>query len=345
MTSGPHIVETGPPTVVVVGSLADTGDGVLAEGEFAGPSVSQLLVGFSEPVDDAAAGSAANYSLVDAGDDGVLSTTACGVPTGDDVAVTIDGVAYDSVAQIATLAVGGGFTLPAQSYRLLVCSTIADLFANPLDGNADGTGGDDFARAFQIVATNLLWNPNFDTGVFNLTPPPDWDPLPASPVSVSFSGEDVDNAAASGSALLELASGSSFTSISQCVEIEELLSYNFGGRVRIDSGDPGVPDVFAMAQFHSSTNCTTGALGSEVMSVPVEGDTAGAWSTFEATDVPAPATARSAYVTFLVDAGSSPAFEVYFDHLYIHEPVIFDAPFFSDGFESGDTTSWSNSVP
>ena len=42
--------------------------------------------------------------------------------------------------------------LPDGEYRLTLSGTLAiyDTAGNPLDGNADGTGGDDFVRFFTI---------------------------------------------------------------------------------------------------------------------------------------------------------------------------------------------------
>ncbi len=71
--------------------------------------------------------------------------------------------------------------------------------------------------------------------------------MPASPLAVSHANAAVS----SGSALPELASGSSFTSISQCGEVDETDAYTLGGRVRVGSGEAEVPEVFAMLQFHS----------------------------------------------------------------------------------------------
>ncbi len=54
----------------------------------------------------------------------------------------------------------------------------------------------------------------------------------------------------------------------------------------------------------------------------------------------APKGAVSACVHFAVDAGSSPDFVSHFDDLSFHDAVIF-----ADGFETGDTSAWSQAVP
>ncbi len=157
--------DTTPPQVAQVGSVADTGDGVLGEGEVTAVSITQLLVSYSELVDElggeVAPGSVtnpANYLLFSDGGDG-FDTVDCatGVDAGD-TAVPVDWVSYVSGSELlATLDINGGAALPSASYRLLVCGTpsIQDWAGNALDGDGNGTGGDDFQRGFSITPCTL----------------------------------------------------------------------------------------------------------------------------------------------------------------------------------------------
>jgi LPXTG-site transpeptidase (sortase) family protein len=141
-----------PPIVLNVNSVADTGDGVLSEGEFTFANITQLIVSFSEPVSNAANTGA--YLLFDDGGDGFDTVDCAGGIAGNDGAITINSAVYNSATAITTLNVNGGVALPGASYRLLVCSTgatpIQDSDTNTLDGNGDGTAGDDFARNFSV---------------------------------------------------------------------------------------------------------------------------------------------------------------------------------------------------
>lgn len=136
--------DTTSPTVANVNSSADTGDGALDEGEATDADITQLLVTFGEDVKDTG----------DAAPDGVTNPanySLSGAATG---VVNIDSVTYNGGSFTATLNVNGGAALPPDGYTLTVSGAgIEDLAGNKLDGNGDGTGGDDFTRAFAVSAT------------------------------------------------------------------------------------------------------------------------------------------------------------------------------------------------
>jgi len=70
------------------------------------------------------------------------------VTTGTDIAAADMAVSYDAATNTATWTFPGlpGGTLPDGNYTAkLLGSAVADLAGNPLDGNDDGTGGDDYA--------------------------------------------------------------------------------------------------------------------------------------------------------------------------------------------------------
>ena len=173
--------------------MADTGDGVLSEGEATSVAITELTVDFNESVQDPAGDTdpddvtnPANYLLFDDNGDG-FDTVSCagGVAAGDNpVAVSVLSYVSGNPSQ-THLQVNGGFSLPAASYRLLVCGTtsIVDWAGNALDGNGDGTGGDDFIRNFDVTVT--------------VNHPPVADPQSVStpedtPLAITLTGSDLD---------------------------------------------------------------------------------------------------------------------------------------------------------
>ena len=153
--------DTTPPQVSLVNSVSDTGDGTLGEGESTAAAITQLMVTFDELVSDEGGETAphsvtnpANYLLFSDGGDG-FDTVDCatGVDAGD-TAVAVDWVTYTSGSErTAILGINGGSALTPGDYRLLVCGTtsIKDWAGNSLDGDGNGTGGDDFARNFTVT--------------------------------------------------------------------------------------------------------------------------------------------------------------------------------------------------
>ncbi|MBP8108740.1 MAG: DUF4832 domain-containing protein, partial [Caldilineaceae bacterium] len=141
-----------PPTVSQVDTVADTGDGVLGEGETTGAAINQLRVIYSEDVRNTGATDAesvinpANYRLF-------------GANLG---AIGIDSVAYDGGNHTAILTLNDGNPLPEDSYIFTVVgNAIEDLVGNKLDGDGNGIGGDDFVLHFAVVN----WSPDCSAAV------------------------------------------------------------------------------------------------------------------------------------------------------------------------------------
>ncbi len=96
----------------------------------------------------------ANYLLINDGGNGFQTVNCAGGVAAGDVEVAVDAVVYTSGSVLeAAVSINGGLGLPLGSYRLLVCGTtsIRDWAGNALDGNGNGTGGDDFVRNFSII--------------------------------------------------------------------------------------------------------------------------------------------------------------------------------------------------
>jgi hypothetical protein len=155
--------DTVPPRVTHVGSWEDTGDGSLAEGEVTDVAITQLFVTFDEVVQDHLGDSdpndvtnPANYLLLNDGGNGFQTVDCAGGVAAGDTSMAVNLVTWISGTQLeATLDLNGGLPLPAGTYRLLVCGTtsILDWSGNPLDGDGNGAGGDDFQRNFVISST------------------------------------------------------------------------------------------------------------------------------------------------------------------------------------------------
>lgn len=145
------------PMVFQVQTSPATADGYLTEGERSGVSPTHFQVIFSRPMYNPPGNSSVNditspaqYRLIAGGADSTVQTTACTALQGDDVAVAIDSVTFNTTTLYATLAVNNGVPLANGAYRLFVCASAQDTNRLPLDGNRDGSGGDDFVRSFTV---------------------------------------------------------------------------------------------------------------------------------------------------------------------------------------------------
>ncbi len=325
-----------PPRVSSFGTVGDTGDGILAEKEITAVSITQLLVRFNTAVSDPAGNTQpgdvtnpASYRLVSPGPDGVLDTVSCAGVAGGDVAVAVDAVSYDAASMTAALSVGGGLALPKGIYRLLVCPSITSTSGVALDGNGDGTPGDEAPRSFEVGRTNLLRNPNFDNDLGS------WILVSTQPQEIQRSATDRDGIATSGSAQVKNLTGTGqIYSLAQCVTLTGKGPYGVRGQARIASGRPSAPSVYAAVEYHAGAGCAGAVLGSTALTPALVGDTAGAWKAFSGS-VQSPDTAVSALVMFAVDAGTSPDFTALLDALSFERAEIF-----RDGFESGDVSRW-----
>jgi hypothetical protein len=178
-----------PPRVVLVNSIENTGDGVLAEGEATDAYITELLVYFSELVRDLEGDTdphdvtnPANYLLIEANGNGFQTVSCAGGVAAGDVEVSVDAVVYTSGSVLeAVVSVNGGIGLPVGSYRFLVCGTtsIRDWAGNVLDGNGNGTGGDDFVRNFTVyVPPTPTPTPTATSTPIPPTPTPTVTPTP-----------------------------------------------------------------------------------------------------------------------------------------------------------------------
>ena len=157
VSRGPTILTNG------LGTLQDTGDGHLDEGEVVSVGVTQFLVNFSKDVNDPAGNTdpddvtnPANYMLLGNNGDGIQTNSCASGVTGNDTVIPIGSITYNNNGGagpfLALLNVNGGQPLADGNYRLIICGTtsIRDLAGIPLAG--DGTlEGTDFIRNFVVL--------------------------------------------------------------------------------------------------------------------------------------------------------------------------------------------------
>ena len=334
------VLDLDPPGITLLDSVADTGDAELEPCEAANVPIERLLLTFDEAVRDPPGDTEvdditnpANVLLVAAGADRTLQTTQCGGPAGDDVAVPVSTITFDAGTLVADLDVGA--PLADDLYRLLVCADVADLPGNPLDGNGDGTGGDDFVRTFRVDATNRLANGHFDCDLSG------WTPQSALPEEITWNDQDHQGSGDSGSvAVANLTAGRDFE-ISQCAELSDLGSTHvLGARLRLATAPGALLGFSRGCAFFDAPACGGQAVGTAV-EVAVADDTGGFWLPLASVLTP-PITARSARCSFLLSAPDGDAFDARLDALSLTSAA---GLVFADGFESGDTTSWSSSIP
>ena len=336
---GPFMLDATPPQVALVHTVRDTGDGQLLPGEQTWAAVTQLYVSLDEVALDAGSGSLpddvsnpANWRLVGAGADGVVETVSCSGLAGDDLALAIDQVSWDEPTTTARLKVNGGVDLPRGRYRVLACgsTSIVDRAGNPLDGDGDGVGGDDFWQELSVSDTDLLANPNLDETITG------WDRSSVS--EIAWGIDDAGQAPTSGSvAMTNLTGVGHELSVSQCVAVDDLQGHWAAGRAWLDSGLGGAPSASAEVTWYAASGCAGAVLGSGT-SVAAVGDTGTSWEPF-AGWLATPAGALSAEVRFVLAAGASDDCVANLDDLLLLEML------WGDGFETGDTSGWSGAVP
>lgn len=335
-------IDTVPPQVTVVDSIPDTGDGQLQDCETAQVAIQEILVSFDEPVQDPPGDSdpddvtnPANYMLIASGPDNDIETLACGAVMGDDEMIPIAAVTYDGASWTATIDLAAN--LPESLHRLLVCgsTSIRDLAGNPLDGNGDGMGGDDYTQIFRSDPNNLLANGHFDC---TLT---DWVVSETLPGSVNYSTDDIDDSSLSGSAEISVSNATgqpeSFA-LAQCVPVPATQTSALVGQARLAAA-PGVFVGFTEScEFFDQAACTGNSLGVFLNGLVLQ-DTGGDWVPL-AGALSIPDMAASALCAFQFDSATGEVFDARLD-----DTVLDTSGIFTDGFESGDTSAWSSTEP
>jgi hypothetical protein len=274
----------------------------------------------------------ASYLLVATGADGDFSTSACGTVFGDDLALAISSVLYDSASQRARLLVDA---LPASQVRVMACGTaLKDLAGNPLDGDGDGSGGDDFSLTFRSDPDNRFENGHLDCSSTDLD---GW--TVSDPFEITRSTDDLDGSLSSGSVqIMQLAANSSFE-ISQCVPISAAGGGDLSAWLRLSTAS--YISFSSGCEFFAAPVCGSpgSGLGSS-MGVDLISDSGGVWLPFTSI-LAVPAGTMSARCSFTFGTGTGASFTAWLDELVLSTKELI----FQDGFESGDTAAWSESTP
>jgi hypothetical protein len=179
---------------------------------------------------------------------------------------------------------------------------------------------------------NLAVNGDFDTDVTG------W--FPATTAAIDWTSLDADANPASGSALvtnLSTTAGDA-TGASQCIEgLTGEAFYLFAAEMLVPGGQSETGHAFLFVQWNDEAGCS-GYLGS-AFSSQVQSSTPNVWYGVSEI-VQAPLGTESARLRLSVlkheDVG---ALQTHFDN------VVFEELIFIDGFESGDTSAWSTTVP
>lgn len=318
---GPFTIDTTGPQVLSIGSVAATSDGAISQGErlYFGPT--QLLVRFDEPMNIATVEDLESYRLVEAGDDGLLQTTACEAsPSGDDDSVVVSWAVHVAADESVALGLQSRVPLEAGRYRLLACAGLEDLGGNPLQAAP-------FARDFDVESTNLLANPNLDGDLGT------WQTPAAEGAQFGYSNLDADGIGSSGSALSSEAPVAPVTAVlSQCLP-GQIGAYVATAAVRAS----GSPTVRLRASAYSTGDCSGPALDQSDADL-LQGATGGIWTEVTwAFLLPPGSIATSVEVRGEMPGGQLSEIEL--------DRSAVERALFGDGFETGDSGRWTLTVP
>lgn len=208
------------PTVVNTKPISSLGHSTIINGQEITSTVTELEITFSEeminPIGDDQAVDVTNpnnYRLFTAADGQAVFPADCSASVPADVTLlTLTSAVYDvnhTIAFTASTSTG----IAKGRYRLMGCHSglQSSAVANFLDGNGDGTPGDDYVLDFSIKYDNLLSNPNLTQ----------MDAIGWDKTSMVLDGfQDADRAIIAASAQLDSDPGTGDdTVISQCVEV------------------------------------------------------------------------------------------------------------------------------
>lgn len=197
-----------------------------------------------------------------------------------------------------------------------------------------------FCTASGFAAENLVPDPGFDDSSM-----PAWPASSSTFHSWSWDTEDIDNSATSGSGRLEnLADATGFYTVNvvQCIDgFDETALYDFGVMISFPSGQATTATVEAYIQFvmYDDPGCTTTLTSEKSPKIGIgQPDT---WLLSSVDNFPmAPGTESVRFVLSITKMSTDLPAAFFFDNAYIRP-----SPLFVDGFETGDTSAWSNWNP
>lgn len=326
-------VDATPPRVTAQGAML--GNGSLRDIEACDPIrepfdsmevfLSELVIdppGDTEVVDVT---NSQSWRLVTAGDDGILEASTCDSLLGDDVSVVPTRVMFNGGTH--------GFLqwpspLVAGRHRLLACAAgLADLVGLHLDG----VPGGDHAVEFRVDPGNLFQNGALDCSLDR------WFSEGGSgSAQLVHIAVDADNDPGSGSAHYQGFSAGQALQLAQCIRTPEIRTLDWSTAARLDFASGDILDVAFTCHFLEDGDCEGSLAGTQQSAFKVE---LAGWTDFGGRMTP-PFGARSAICGFVTRPGDSQFYGLFLDSLRLES-----LPIFVDGFESGDTSTWSGTVP
>ena len=313
-----------PPRIAFVSTTAGplTDCATVTEG-----GIRQLTVTFSEDLNGVT--DPESWLLVRPGVDSIFQTTDCTGPYGDDVEITLAGITYDASTDVAILDPG---KLSAGLYRLFACADpLTDLAGNLVDGNGDGTGGDDFLRFFRTDPYNRFHNGHFDCGL------EDWALVSTNPLEITYSTDDAEDSFHSGSAAVENLTASSAFGIGQCLQLAPGIEHFLSASLRLEATE-SLRIRLGCEQFDAA-DCGGSSLGIPTPEFFDLNDTSDLWPTVQGSFT-TPDDAVSALCSIDLFTVDGNAFDARIDRAELRAKALI----FADGFESGDTDAWSEAV-
>ena len=313
-SAGPFVIDLTPPTLSAFDTVADTGDSDLHSFETTAAPITQILARWNEALDPASATDLAHWMLVSAGADGQIDSLPC-LPDPADVDARPNAASLLVDQKTVRLDVGSGFALPAGDYLLVACAGISD---------RAGNGAGNKLLDFKLEAKNPVANPNLDSSIAP------WLAGGTRPQDLRWSPLDAEGKPTSGSLEVATTAGAGEkTSAELCIELP-----------------PGEPRIVFSGEFEASagplvtleligsatSGCTSAGKSSGTRVVAV-GPTSG-WQPFA---IATTGNWVSVIARLEVSGGGSMTHEVRFDRFELSRE---EAPLFSDGFESGDTSAW-----
>ena len=209
-----------------------------------------------------------------------------------------------------------------------MCSSLEDPAGNALV--------EDFAVTFRQESLNRFANGQLDCDL------EEWTTVSTLGEEIVYSSEDVDGAEISGSARVTQMSSSSDFSLSQCVPVQPLRRYRLGVSVRVDESAEDLK-LESLCVVSPQAHCADPNLPLEAAFDRLP-STGGAWLDFEH-EVAIPEEGASALCTVNVNTEALGGFDLYLDDVRLEFVELLGLPIFEDGFESGDTSAWSVTVP
>jgi uncharacterized repeat protein (TIGR01451 family) len=330
------------PTPPVVTALVTVPGGALDECTTVTAAITSFDVTFNEELANPT--DAGGYLLVGSGPDFDFSTLDCNGASGDDEAVAFSDITSDGDPATPTVSLAVT-DLAAGLYRLLICDILTDVDGNPLDGDESGDGGGNLIRSFRADPGNLFVNGDFDHCPVSLSP---WDSFATAPDAVlpAVPGtSDRDGSPLSAAVELMSSTGDEL-GIGQCIPVDPEADYQLRAWLQVAGlgGDDPLATFVRRCAFYAQPGCAGDEIGSGVF-VSVVTDTEGGWLAY-LSSLLSPAGVASASCELAIVPASGSQSDVLMDGLFFGAEELSPGELiFTDGFESGDVSAWSATVP